>query len=86
MPEEIFFLALAGILGTTFTVSTIALSIAWVARSRRKNSLDPDAQAELEARLSRIENAIDAVATEVERVAADQRTSNRRLDAPARPS
>lgn len=84
MPEEVFFIALAGIMGTTVTISTIAISIAWVIRSRRKQALDPDSQAQLEARLSRIETAIDAVATEVERVAADQRSTSRRLESPAR--
>jgi cell division protein FtsL len=73
MNEAEALVIITGILATAGTVSVIAYSITRLVTSRRRQSLSEDEQARIEARLSRIENAIDAVATEVERVAADQR-------------
>jgi cell division protein FtsL len=73
MNEAEAIVIITGILATAGTVSVIAYSITRLVTSKRRQSVSEDEQAQIEARLSRIENAIDAVATEVERVAADQR-------------
>jgi cell division protein FtsL len=73
MNEAEAIVIITGILATAGTVSVIAYSITRLVTTKRRQSVSEDEQAQIEARLSRIENAIDAVATEVERVAADQR-------------
>jgi cell division protein FtsL len=73
MNEAEAIVIITGILATAGTVSVIAYSITRLVTSKRRQSVSEDEQAQIDARLTRIENAIDAVATEVERVAADQR-------------
>jgi cell division protein FtsL len=73
MNEAEAIVIITGILASAGTVSVIAYSITRLVTSKRRQSVSEDEQAQIEARLTRIENAIDAVATEVERVAADQR-------------
>jgi hypothetical protein len=78
MPEEIMRIIIAGIVGITITVSMVAMAVARVFSRRRKDL--PDATlARLEDRLERMEPAIDAMATEVERVAEGQRFTSRLL-------
>ena len=57
----------------------VAMAVAKVLSSRRRNDLPDSSVARLEARLERMEQAIDAIATEVERVSEGQRFTSRLL-------
>jgi hypothetical protein len=72
--------ALAAIIfGTgSFVGVTWAIAYAW-AKSRRPSALGDAGVARLEQRMERIEQAIDAVAVEVERVSEGQRFTTRLL-------
>ena len=70
----------AAIIGGTITFSMIAMAVARIYSSRRHSKEIPDSTvARLEQRLERMELAIDAMATEVERVADNQRFTSRLL-------
>jgi hypothetical protein len=73
--------ALAAILSGTFLIVTLITSIARVASSRRRDTAAlPDAStSRIEERLSRIEQAVDAIAVEVERVSEGQRFTTKLL-------
>jgi ribosomal protein S13 len=79
MPEEVMRIVIAGIVGITITVSMVAMAVARVFASRRRKDLPDATIARLEDRLERMELAIDAMATEVERVAEGQRFTSRLL-------
>ena len=80
MPDEIVRIIVAGIIGITISVSMIAMAVSKVLSSRRRGSELPDSSVvRLEARLERMEQAIDAIATEVERVSEGQRFTSRLL-------
>jgi hypothetical protein len=76
--------AFASIVCGTLLVSTIVVSIARVIGRRRLQVLPDASVARIEERLSRIEQAIDAMAVEVERVSEGQRFTTKLLaDRPA---
>ena len=79
MPEEIMRIVIAGIIGITISVSMISMAVARIFTSRRRKDLPDASIARLEERLERMELAIDAMATEVERVAEGQRFTSRLL-------
>jgi hypothetical protein len=79
MPEEIMRIIIAGIIGITISVSMISMAVARIFASRRRKDLPDSSIARLEERLERMELAIDAMATEVERVAEGQRFTSRLL-------
>ena len=80
MDEDIVRIVVAGIIGGTISISMIALAAARVFSARRRNRELPESSvARLEERLERMELAIDAMATEVERVADNQRFTSRLL-------
>jgi len=79
MPDEIVRIIVAGIIGITITVSMVAMAVARIFSSRRRKDLADASVARLEQRLERMEQAIDAMATEVERVAEGQRYATRLL-------
>ena len=71
---------IVGIIGGTIMISMITMAVAQIFSSRRRNKELPDASvARLEARLERMEQAIDAMAVEMERVAEGQRFTSRLL-------
>lgn len=79
MDENIARMAIVAIIGGTIAISMIASAIAKVFSSRRHKDLSESGVARLEQRLERMEQAIDAMATEVERVAEGQRFTSRLL-------
>ena len=80
MDGDVVRIVVAGIIGGTISISMIALAAARVFSARRRSRELPDSSvARLEARLERMEQAIDAMATEVERVADNQRFTSRLL-------
>lgn len=79
MDENIARIIIYGVIGGTITISTVAMAIARIVSSRRRQELPDSSVARLEARLERMEQAIDAMATEVERVADGQRFTSRLL-------
>jgi hypothetical protein len=80
MDENIARVVMAGVIGGTIAISMIAMAVARiVASARRRKELPESSIARLEARLERMEQAIDAMATEVERVADGQRFTSRLL-------
>lgn len=79
MPDEIVRIIVAGIIGITITVSMVAMAVARIFSSRRRKDLADASVARLDQRLERMEQAIDAMATEVERVAEGQRYATRLL-------
>ena len=79
MDENIARLGVAAIVGGTICISMIAMAIARMVTSRRRKDLPEASVARLEERLERMELAIDAMATEVERVAEGQRFTSRLL-------
>jgi len=79
MDENIARMAIAAIIGGTIAISMIAMSIAKIVSSRRRKDFPESSVARLEQRLERMEQAIDAMATEVERVAEGQRFTSRLL-------
>ena len=79
MDENIARIIIAAVIGVTISVSMIAMAVASIAGKRRRKELPDSSTARLEARLERMEQAIDAMATEVERVADGQRFTTRLL-------
>ena len=79
MDEEIARIIIAGVIGITISISMVAMSIAKIVSSRRRKELPESSVARLEQRLERMEQAIDAMATEVERVAEGQRFTTKLL-------
>lgn len=79
MPDEIVRIIVAGIIGITISVSMIAMAAARIFSSRRAKNLPDASLARIDERLERMELAIDAMATEVERVSEGQRFTSRLL-------
>jgi len=79
MDENIARVALAAVIGGTIAISMVAMAIARIVSSRRRKELPESGIFRLEERLERMELAIDAMATEVERVADAQRFTSRLL-------
>jgi heme exporter protein D len=79
MDENIARMAIAAIIGGTIAISMVAMAIAKMVSSRRRKDLPESGVARLEQRLERMEQAIDAMATEVERVSEGQRYTSRLL-------
>jgi hypothetical protein len=79
MPEEIVGIIITGIIGGTIAISMVALSVSKMVASRRRRDLPESTIARIEQRLDRMEQAIDAIATEVERVADGQQFTTRLL-------
>ena len=79
MDENIARIIIAGVIGATISISMVAMAIAKMVSSRRRKEVPESSVARLEARLERMEMAIDAMATEVERVAEGQRFTTKLL-------
>ena len=79
MDENIARIAITAVIGLKISVSMIAMAVASIAAKRRRKELPDSSIARLEERLERMEQAIDAMATEVERVADGQRFTTRLL-------
>lgn len=79
MDDNIARMAIVAIIGGTIAISMIAIAVAMIASSRRRKDLPESSVARLDQRLERMELAIDAMATEVERVAEGQRFTTRLL-------
>ena len=80
MEGDIARIIVAGIIGITISISMVAMAVSKIMTSRRRGSELPDSTVGLlEARLERMEQAIDAIATEVERVSEGQRFTSRLL-------
>ena len=80
MDGDVVRLGVAAIIGATISISTVALAVARMVSARGRNRELPEASVvRLEARLERVEQAIDAMAVEVERVADGQRLTTRLL-------
>jgi hypothetical protein len=79
MDENIARVIIAGVIGITITISMVAMAVARLVASRRRKEFPESTVARLEQRLERMEQAIDAIATEVERVAEGQRFTSRLL-------
>ena len=79
MDENIARVVMAGVIGITISISMVAMAIARIVASRRRKELPDSSIARLEERLERMEQAIDAMATEVERVADGQRFTTKLL-------
>jgi hypothetical protein len=75
MPEEIVFLAFAGIVSST-TVVVYAIRT-WANRHRHTGPAEMPKQ--VDQRLERIEQAVDAIAIEVERISEGQRFTTKLL-------
>ncbi|HEX9563004.1 MAG TPA: hypothetical protein VF981_03505 [Gemmatimonadaceae bacterium] len=79
MDENLTKIIVVGIIGFTIMVSMVAQAVVRMVRERRRRELPDDATASMERRLQRIEEAIDAMAGEVERVSEGQRLTSRLL-------
>lgn len=79
MDENIARVIMAGVIGITISISMIAMAIAKIVTSRRRKDLPDSATSRIEERLERMEQAIDAMATEVERVSEGQRFTSKLL-------
>ena len=79
MDENIARIIIAGVIGVTISISMIAMAVAKMVATRRRKDLPDSGIARLEARFERMEQAIDAIATEVERVAEGQRFTTKLL-------
>ncbi|NUQ11680.1 MAG: hypothetical protein HUU26_05020 [Gemmatimonadaceae bacterium] len=79
MDENLARVILVGVIGITVTVSVVVMSIAGVLTARRRRDVVSENADRIEERLIRMEQAIDAIATEVERVAEGQRFTTRLL-------
>lgn len=79
MDENIARIIIAGVIGVTISISMIAMGVAKMVSSRRRKDLPQSSVDRLEERLERMELAIDAMATEVERVAEGQRFTSKLL-------
>ena len=79
MDENLARIIIAGVIGLTISISMVSMAIAKMVASRRRKALPESAVSRLEERLERMELAIDAMATEVERVAEGQRFTSKLL-------
>jgi hypothetical protein len=79
MDEQIARIAIAAVIGGTISISMIAMAIAKMVASRRRKDLPNVSIEQIDQRLERMELAIDAMATEVERVSEGQRFTSRLL-------
>jgi hypothetical protein len=79
MDDNIAKVIIIGVIGLTVSISTIVMAVARIVSSRRRKDVPQSAVAQIEVRLERMEQAIDAMATEVERVAEGQRFTSRLL-------
>jgi hypothetical protein len=80
MDGDVVRIVVAAIIGGTITLSMFAMAMARIFSSRRRSAELPESSvARLEARLERMEQAIDAMATEIERVSDSQRFTSRLL-------
>jgi hypothetical protein len=79
MDDNIASIIKVGVIGITIAISMIAMAIANIVSAKRKKDLPDSTLARLDERLERMELAIDAMATEVERVAEGQRFTSRLL-------
>jgi hypothetical protein len=79
MDENIAGIIIAGVIGVTISISMIAMAVSKMVASRRRQDLPESSVARLEERLERMELAIDAMATEMERVAEGQRFTSKLL-------
>ena len=79
MDENIARIIIAGVIGVTISISMVAMAVAKMVSARRAKDLPDSTVARLEERLERMELAIDAMATEVERVAEGQRFTSKLL-------
>lgn len=80
MEENIARMIVTGIIGMTISIAFVATAVARIASSRRRQDLSQSSVTRLEERLERMEQAIDAMAIEVERVAEGQRLTSRLLE------
>ncbi len=81
---QIFVIIIVALVGLAFTLS--AFAGAWASTRKRQASSDAPPQLNaLEARLARMEEAIESVAVEMERVAEGQRFTARLLSERAAP-
>lgn len=71
--------AMTALIAGCITLATVFQAIATIATRRRKKDLADEGVARLEDRLLRIEQAVDAVAVEVERISENQRFTTRLL-------
>lgn len=76
MDDNIADIIIVGIIGITIMVSLVSLAVTRMVQARRRREADGPA---IEARLRRIEEAIDAMAGEVQRVSEGQRFTTRLL-------
>jgi hypothetical protein len=79
MDGDIVRLGVAAIIGVTISISMVAMAVAKMVASRRRNDLPSASIERIDQRLERMEQAIDAMATEVERVSEGQRFTSRLL-------
>ena len=79
MDENIARIIIAGVIGVTISISMVAMAITKMVSARRRKEMPESSVARLEERLERMEMAIDAMATEVERVAEGQRFTTKLL-------
>lgn len=79
MDDNIAKVIVIGVIGLTVSISMIVMAVSRIVSSRRRKDLPQSAVAQIEVRLERMEQAIDAMATEVERVAEGQRFTSRLL-------
>ena len=78
MDGDVVRLGVAAIIGGTICISFISMAAARIF-SRRRRDLPDSGLARIEARLERMEQAIDAMASEVERVSEGQQFTSRLL-------
>jgi hypothetical protein len=69
----------AGIIGGTIMLGLLLQAIVSVIKSRRKNDVSDTSLGRIEDRLTRIEQAVDAMSVEVERISEGQRFTTRLL-------
>ena len=79
MEENLARIIIAGIIGGTITFSMLAMAVSRMVTSRRRREIVDSGADRIEERLVRMEQAIDAIATEVERVSENQRSTTRLL-------
>ena len=79
MDSDIARIIIAGVIGVTISISMVAMAVAQIVTSRRRKDLPESSISRLEERLERMEQGIDAMAIEVERVAEGQRFTSKLL-------
>ena len=73
MPEGVVVISIAFFLTCAFIAIGLPIARAFARRSDRRAAAPPEADVETRARLERIEQAVDAIAVEVERISEGQR-------------